>query len=170
MSIADLEVRRMYELGLRDARDSDASGLIELIGSVFREYPNCVLDVDGELPELRHIASSFAEWRGRFWVAERQRRIVGCIGCTPSDEPGGLELKKLYVAETERLSGLGSRLVSLVEQEARLRRVRFIDLWSDTRFMTAHRFYERRGYQSSGTTRELHDKSDTVESYFRKAL
>jgi putative acetyltransferase len=160
----------MYELVLRDARDSDAAGLIELIGSVFREYPNCVLDVDGELPELRHIASSFAEWRGRFWVAERQRRIVGCVGCTPSAEPGGLELKKLYVAESERVSGLGSRLVSLVEQEARVRRARFIDLWSDTRFVTAHRFYERRGYQYGGVTRELHDKSDTVEGYFRKAI
>src|SRR5262245_45714447 len=170
MAIADLEVRRMYELVLRDARDSDSSGLIELIGSVFGEYPNCVLDVDGELPELRHIARSFAGWCGRFWVAERERRIVGCVGCTPSLEPGGLELKKLYVAESERLSGLGSRLVGLVEHEARARRVRFIDLWSDTRFVTAHRFYERRGYARGAVTRELHDKSATVEAYFRKAL
>ncbi len=155
---------------IRDARDSDEAGLIELIGSIFAEYPNCVLAVDEEIPELRHIATSFADWDGRFWVAERQGRIVGCVGLTPAHEPGGIELKKLYVAASERRSGLGGRLTELVIAEARKRGARFIDLWSDTRFVTAHAFYEHRGFAKSGATRELHDLSDTVEYYFRREL
>lgn len=155
---------------IREGRDSDEAGLIELIGSVFAEYPNCVLAVDEEIPELCHIATSFAGWDGRFWVAERDGRIVGCIGLTPAHEPDGVELKKLYVAESERRSGLGGRLTELVVAEARVRGARFIDLWSDTKFETAHRFYEKRGFKRSGETRELHDLSDTVEYYFRREL
>ncbi len=164
----------MYRVGvaasIRDARDSDEAGLIELIGSVFAEYPNCVLAVDEEIPELRHIATSFAGWDGRFWIAERDGRIVGCIGLTPAHDPGGIELKKLYVAASERQTGLGSRLTDLVVTEARARGARFIELWSDTKFETAHRFYAKRGFEMTGATRELHDLSDTVEYYFRREL
>jgi len=158
------------DITLRDARDDDADGLIELIGSVFTEYPNCVLDVDGELPELRRIARAFRELNGRFWVAERCGRIVGSAGCAPSTEPGGVELKKLYVAASERRRGLGARLLALIEREAAQRGARFIDLWSDTLFETAHRFYEKRGFRRGPRTRELHDQSNTVEYYFRKPL
>lgn len=155
---------------LRDATDDDAEGLIALIGGVFDEYPGCILDVDGEMPELRRIASTFAEAGGRFWVAERGIQVIGSVGLSPGTDPSGVELKKLYVSRAAREIGLGSRLVELVETEARRRGARFIDLWSDTRFETAHGFYERRGWVRGPTTRELHDQSDTVEYYFRKEL
>jgi putative acetyltransferase len=155
---------------LRDARDDDAAGLIALIGGVFAEYPGCVLDVDGELPELRRIASAFAEKGGRFWIAERAAQVVGCIGLAPSGAPCGVELAKLYVARELREAGLGSRLVELVERTAREQDARFVELWSDTRFVTAHRFYEKRGYLRSPETRELGDLSHTVEFHYRKEL
>jgi putative acetyltransferase len=155
---------------LRPGRDSDAQGLIALIGGVFSEYPGCVLELDGEMPELRRIASYFAEHDGRFWVAEREGEIVGCIGLTPASDPRGIELKKLYVRSTERKSGLGGRLVALVEAAAHERGAAFIDLWSDTRFTTAHAFYEKRGWVRGPNTRELHDLSQTVEYYFSKPL
>jgi putative acetyltransferase len=155
---------------IREARDDDGPGLIALIGAVFDEYPGCVLDVDGEMPELHAIASAFRNAAGRFWVAEREGRIVGCIGVTPAKDPSGVELKKLYVAKSEREHGLGGKLVALVEQCAEQCGARFIDLWSDTRFTTAHAFYQRRGFVKGPLTRELHDKSDTVEFYFNRAL
>jgi len=152
---------------LRDARDDDALDVIELIGGVFGEYVSCMLDVDGEIPELRRIASWAREHGGEMWVAERDGRIVGCCGY--SDEGDHLELKKLYVHRRERTSGLGSIFASRVEAVGVAKGKRAIDLWSDTRFTTAHRFYERRGYVRGGT-RELGDKSATVEFYFRKEL
>lgn len=155
---------------IRDARDDDAEGLIALIGGVFAEYPGCVMDVDGELPELRRIASYFEEHAGEFWVAERGGVVVGCVGWSPAKDPGGVELKKLYVHASERQHGLGGRLVERVEARARELGATFIDLWSDTRFVTAHAFYERRGWKRGPTTRELYDKSHTVEYYFRKPL
>jgi N-acetylglutamate synthase-like GNAT family acetyltransferase len=152
---------------LRDARDEDALDVIELIGGIFAEYPGCMLDVDGELPELRRVASWAREHGGEFWVGERDGRIVGCCGYT--DVGDGLELKKLYVHRRERKSGLGSIFVDRVLAAAASKDKRYVDLWSDTRFSTAHRFYERRGWVR-GETRELGDKSDTVEFYFRKEL
>ena len=155
---------------IRDACDADADGLITLIGGCFAEYEGCLLDVDGELPELRAIATAFAGWGGRFWVAEHGERVVGCVGLSPSVDPGGVELRKLYVDRAFRRHGLGGTLTDRVEAEARRRGAPFVDLWSDTRFETAHRFYARRGYVDGGLTRDLHDRSASVERYFRKAL
>ena len=155
---------------IRPARDDDQDGLIALIGGCFAEYPGCVLDVDGEIPELRAIASYADKRNGRFWVAEADSTVVGCIGVAPAPDPDGVELLKLYVDSAMRGRGLGGRLVRLVEEEAARRHVAFIELWTDTRFESAHRLYERLGYQRLPETRELHDLSDTVEYHYRKRL
>jgi len=160
----------MEPVQIRAARDDDADELIALIGAVFDEYPGCVLDVDGEMPELRAIASAFSTAGGRFWVAEQARRLIGCIGLTPAIAHGGVELRKLYVARTGRRRGLGSHLCGLVETEGRQRNAAFLELWTDTRFGDAHRLYERLGYVRLPETRDLHDKSATVEYHYRKEL
>jgi putative acetyltransferase len=153
---------------IRPVRDEDALDLIELIASVFGEYRGCVTDVDGEMPELRGMATYIDQVGGEYWVAERDGRIVGMGGYGKSGE--GVELKKLYVHRRERGTGLGARIVDLIEAAAKERRAPFIELWSDTRFTTAHAFYEKRGYVRGPDTRELHDLSKTVEYYFRKTL
>jgi len=149
---------------VRPASDADAAGVIALIAGVFEEYPGCVLDVDREEPDLRAPASRFE----RFWVAEEGGAVVGCIACAARD--GSMELKKLYVARAARRKGLGSRLVALVEDEARSRGVPRVKLWSDTRFEAAHALYERLGYTRTGATRDLHDLSRTTEFHFVKDL
>jgi putative acetyltransferase len=157
------------ELVLRPARDSDSSGVITLIASVFTEYPGCVLDVDAEEPELRAPATLFE----RFWVLERGSRIVGCIGLDThvgaSGEPC-VELEKLYLANELRGLGWGRGLVELVEGHARERGLPLVELWSDTRFTRAHAVYERLGYRRTGRERDLHDLSNTREYHFEKRL
>lgn len=159
---------------IRAAHDDDSLDLIELIGSVFGEYPHCVLDVDGEMPELRAIASWAKSHDGGFWVAvvpdgtSPAGRIVGMVGYAKAGD--GIELKKLYVHRRARVGGLGGKLLSVVESRAAEERARFIELWSDTRFTTAHAFYQRRGYVKGPSTRDLNDKSNSVEYYFRKVL
>jgi putative acetyltransferase len=152
---------------VRHARDDDGPGLIRLIGDVFAEYPGCVLDVDGELPELRSIATAFAAMGGQFWVAELGATIVGSVGWTPTGEHAVIELRKLYVARASRRRGLGNTLCQQIEQAARDSAARAIELWSDTRFIDAHRLYAKRGYVRGDATRDLHDKSHTTEFSFR---
>ncbi len=159
----------MEDVVFRDARDEDAQGLISLIGGVFAEYPGCVLDVDGELPELRVIATHFRSKGGRFWVAQRRGEVIGCIGLSPRPNRG-IELHKLYVRKDVRRQGIGTRLCEFVESSAKERGASHLELWTDTRFETAHQVYEKRGYVRGPSTRELHDKSATVEYYYRKDL
>jgi len=167
---------------IREATDEDALDLIELIGSVFGEYAGCVLDVEGELPELRRLASWAKERGGTFWVAddEAKGRVVAMGGFTVNEASSGpegfapngtgLELRKLYVHRKARTGGLGAQILDRVEQAARDRNARYIEMWSDTRFTTAHRFYEKRGYVRGPVTRDLHDLSKSVELYFKKEL
>ncbi|MCH7616588.1 MAG: GNAT family N-acetyltransferase [Chloroflexi bacterium] len=154
---------------IRDARDDDSDGLIRLIGDCFSEYPGCVLDVEGEAPELISPATWHKEAGGRLWVAEGDGTIVGCVAILPEAERSA-ELKKLYVSSELRRLGLGARLCGLVEAEARRRGATTVMLWSDTRFEDAHRLYEGRGYERGPDTRELHDASKSVEYYFRRSL
>ena len=154
---------------IRDARDDDSDGLIRLIGDCFSEYPGCVLDVEGEAPELISPATWHKEAGGRLWVAEGDGTIVGCVAILPEAERSA-ELKKLYVSSELRRLGLGARLCGLVEAEARRRGATTVMLWSDTRFEDAHRLYEGRGYERGPDTRELHDVSKSVEYYFRRSL
>lgn len=153
---------------IREARDADAEGLIALIGACWAEYEGCILDVDGEVPELRAIATWFAARGGRFWVGEADGRIVASVGFVPAGS--GVELCKLYVDRSRRRAGLGSRLVGLVEAAAGERGAGFVELWSDTRFLDAHRLYERLGYVRRPGTRVLGDLSNTVEYHYCKAL
>ena len=155
------------EIRIREARDEDAAGLIALIEPIYSEYEG-VLFLLEEMPELERIATTYTRSDGVFWVAFRGERLVGSIGWVPAGE--GIELRKLYVARDERRQKLGHRLARLVEDTARDRGASFVELWSDVKFTTAHRFYEARGYLRDGRTRRLYDKSDTVEYYFRLRL
>jgi putative acetyltransferase len=103
-------------------------------------------------------------------VAESGGKLLACAGLVSTGNPAVMEMKKLYVAREARQMGLGARLCSLVEAEAMSRAATAIELWSDTRFLDGHRLYERRGYVRGPSTRELHDKSNSVEYYFRKPL
>jgi putative acetyltransferase len=139
-----------------------------------------VFDVDAELPELYALATHFANREGRLWVAERaDGAIVGMIGVaparkqgerTPQRDPSGVELHKLYVAREARRTGLASKLLALVENEARRRKSAFIELNTDTRFVEAHAFYERHGFVRQPGEWPLNDLSNSIEFRYRKEL
>ncbi|GAA3389899.1 GNAT family N-acetyltransferase [Cryptosporangium minutisporangium] len=167
--IRHVEMRKALPV-IRPVADSDSAGLIELIGTVWGEYPGCVLDVDAEEPWLRAPASYYAANGGRMWVAELDGAIVGSVAIRSGAESDTAELKSLYVGAAARRHGLGEVLTSLAEEEAVRLGVRQVELWTDTRFADAHRFYARLGYTQLPGTRELHDLSGTVEYPFVKAF
>lgn len=53
---------------------------------------------------------------------------------------------------------------------ARQQQADSLHLWTDTRFTTAHRVYERLGYVRLPEIRELHDRSNSVEYHYEKRL
>ena len=155
---------------IRPGRDGDAAGFIALIGDCWAEYPGCILDVDGELPELRALASWFAAAGGALWAAEDAvGAVVGMVGTRPMrDADQGWEICRMYVAAARRGSGLAGRLLDTAEAHARAGGAKRLVLWTDTRFTRAHGFYEGRGYVRQGAIRILDDVSKSLEFRYAK--
>ncbi len=155
---------------LRAARDEDSDSLIALVAAAYAEQPGCVMDLPGVDEDLTAPATVAAARGGRWWVLERDGRIVGSIGTGPLSADGVLELKRCYLDVGLRGRGLATRLITRVETHARGLGATAVELWSDSRFTGAHHRYTTLGYHDTGRTRELHDPSDTTEHHFRKEL
>lgn len=157
-------------VAIRPARDSDAQDLFGLLALCFADYPGCYVDPHDDLPELLAPAASMARKGGAFWVAEDERgRVCACVS-VDFPEAGFAELHRLYVRPDQRRQGLAERLIRLAEDHARGRGAGRMVFWSDTRFVTAHRLYDRLGYERIGGTRNLGDISNSVEYRFEKDL
>lgn len=154
---------------IRPARDADGPAVASLIAAVFSEYEGCVFDWS-EFPELRAPAAAFAARGGMMWVAARDEAVVGCGAVAPAADAQTFELFKFYVAKTERGSGLAQRLFETALSFARDRGARRIVLWSDTRFLAGHRFYEKHGFARGPEKRFLADLSDSWEYSFSRNL
>ncbi len=152
---------------LRAGRDEDAAGFIALIGACWAEYPGCVMDLDGEVPELRALASYFAGQGGALWAAEQGGCVVGMVGTRPLGD-GAWEVCKMYTYASQRGSGLAQALLAVAEGHARGQGATAMRLWSDTRFDRAHRFYEKCSYVRAGPIRALDDLSHSLEFDYGK--
>ncbi len=154
---------------IRLGTDADGPRCADLIRDVFAEYPGCLF-LPEEMPELAALASHFAARGGRLWVAEVGGDLVGCLGVDRAPLTDGMELHKLYVARPARGHGLARRLCEQAEAFARERGAGFVELWTDTRFLEAHRFYERLGFTRLVGRRALDDASRSYEFHYRKRL
>lgn len=156
---------------VRPARDEDGDALGWLMARCWADYPGSYFDRHGEMKGLDTIATDFETAGGMAWAAVRDDRIIGSVAVAPVGDVGGAwEVTKVYVDPRLRRSGLGRRLMDLAEEHVADRGGRRIVLWTDYRFETAHRFYERLGYARDGRTRTLADLSNTMEYFYAKRL
>lgn len=162
---------RIADAIVRPANDDDSDRVIALIHDVYREYQGCVLLVDEEEPELRSPASSFYHLGGKFWVAECGDQVCGTVALTPTDAPHVARLNKLYVSPHARGRGIGQALCNLVERTARNdMSADMMMLYTDSRFLNAHRLYERLGYDRQPGLVHRADASKSVEYVYTKRL
>ncbi len=169
-TICDAATDSRNDAVIRVARDKDADGLITLIRAIYEEYPGCIFDLEHELPELKKPASFFARAGGRLWVAECGGAVVASCGFLPADKPQGLELHKVYLRRDHRGSGLAARMFDTALAAAQAQGALFIELWTDTRFRAAHRFYEKLGFIRSPGERLLDDLSRSSEYHYLRPL
>jgi GNAT superfamily N-acetyltransferase len=78
------------------------------------------------------------------------------------------EICRVYVAASQRGTGLALALMEAAESHARAAGAEVIRLWSDTRFTRAHTFYAKLGYVRQGPIRVLNDLSNSLEFPFIK--
>lgn len=153
---------------IREGADSDAEGFIRLIGEAWAEYPNCILDVDGENPELRALVTHFGKVGGAVWTADQGGEVVGMVAVRPLGSDNAWEICRVYVRRDQRGTGLAHQLLDLGERRALDAGAERLVLWTDTRFDAAHAFYEKRGYVRSGSIRILDDISNSLEFRYAK--
>ena len=155
---------------LRDAVDDDSWELVALIGACWGEYPGCVMDVHGECRDLLAPASAYRAARGWIGVVTDPCGTVVASGAFRRLDAATADLERLYVARRWRRRGLAAAIVGELERRAREAGCERMELWSDTRFGSAHALYGRLGYLATGRSRDLADLSGTVEAHFHKDL
>ena len=154
---------------IRPGQDQDADPLIALIWACWSVYPGVLMDVDGEMPELRALATYYQRKGGALWVAEQDGALLGMIATCPLDA-GAWEICRVYVHPSLHGSGLGHRLLAAAEAHAIAQGAQGLKLWSDTRFSRAHRFYEKCSYVRVGAIRVLNDISNSLEYCYAKPV
>lgn len=152
----------------REARDSDGAAIMALVEHCFADYAGCVLDKANDCPDLFAPATYYRDLGGKLWVVD-DGGLIATVAWHPLDAARA-ELKRLYVHADARRQGLGATLGSLVEDSARTRGIKTMELWTDTRFDAAHRLYDRLGYALQPETRDLQDLSNSIEYQFIKTL
>jgi N-acetylglutamate synthase-like GNAT family acetyltransferase len=150
----------------RPATSEDTDGIINLVAEVYSEY-DCVLYAEEEEPYLLRAGDYFRQTGGEFWVVEDAERIKATVAVRLTDDSS--ELKTLYVHPSLRRQGWGKRLVELAMEHARRAGRRHMFLWSDTRFLDAHRLYRKMEFAECGI-REINDSNNSVEYGFEKQL
>ena len=153
---------------LRPGRDEDGPALVALIAGCWAEYPGCVMD-ETEHAHLQAPATHYARQGGTLTVAEDEAgRVVACVSTRRAGDD--LEVKGVYVEAVHRGTGLAQSLLRSVEAEARTRNASRLILWSDTRFLRAHRFYQREGFVAAGPIRALNDLSNSLQYPYAKPM
>ncbi len=84
---------------------------------------------------------------GCFLIARRGEEILGCVGLVPvEDRAGTAEVKRLWVAQAARGTGLGTRLMAAIEAQARAAGVSRLVLDTNGVLVEAVAFYRRAGW------------------------
>ena len=104
----DLEVRPFVE--------DDRYAVASLMRAILLEYK--IMDDVGALSaDLSKIARRYAGDSACFWVLKYENEVIGTIGLRPHGEFTA-EIEKLYLRRKFRKRGIGSKLLSFVEEQA----------------------------------------------------
>ena len=98
-------------------------------------------------PDLLNIANFYQTGSGGFWVALSDGHVVGTIALRDIGNNQGA-LRKMFVKDTHRggKTSVAFRLLERLVQSATTARVKDLYLGTTERFVAAHRFYEKNGF------------------------
>jgi N-acetylglutamate synthase-like GNAT family acetyltransferase len=99
-------------------------------------------------PDLQDIPAFYQRGAGNFWVALSEGQVVGTVGLLDIGNHQGA-LRKMFVHASYRGPGHGvsRRLLDTLLEWSRAREVKDVYLGTTEKFLAAHRFYERNGFQ-----------------------
>jgi len=140
---------------------AEAAGLIYALDrDLCERYPG--------LPIHGIDAATFREAGGVFLIGRLADIAVACGALRPMDEPGVVELKRMYVRDSLRGRGFGRAMLAALEEIAVQRRYRTIRLETGGSQPEAIALYESAGYQRIPCYGD--HASDPISRCFEKQL
>jgi N-acetylglutamate synthase-like GNAT family acetyltransferase len=129
-----------------------ADGVAALIVGIQRDEFQIPITLKDQ-PDLEEIPVFYQQGAGNFWVAVLGREVVGTVGLL---DLGNYQaaLRKMFVHAAYRGSGHGvsARLLETLLEWSHARGVKEVYLGTTEKFLAAHRFYERNGFQQVTAT------------------
>jgi putative acetyltransferase len=147
---------------LRPACNYDGGEIAALIDRVYREHGDRLAARRGDR-DLLTIEESFWAKNGAFVLLEAAHErsnageIIGTAAMMPLPCAGAATLRRFYVAPQHRGRGAGKTLIRWALSWAKLRGYERLEFWSDSRFASGHRFFERIGLRRIPEERDMHD-------------
>lgn len=120
--------------------------VVDLIVPIQREEFGIQVTVDDQ-PDLLAIPSFYQSQSGGFWLALDGQKVVGTIGLRDIGNRQGA-LRKMFVKATRRGGEhrVAARLLTHLIDASRVKGISEIFLGTTERFVAAHRFYEKNGF------------------------
>ena len=99
-------------------------------------------------PDLQDIPAFYQHGAGNFWVALSEGKVVGTVALLDLGNSQGA-LRKMFVHASHRgaAHGVSARLLATLLEWAVTHEVKQVYLGTTEKFLAAHRFYERNGFQ-----------------------
>ena len=124
-----------------------AAAVLDLVLSIQQQEFGLPVSADSQT-DLLDIPGHYQRGNGNFWTALSDGQVVGTIGLLDIGQ-GRTALRKMFVAAPMRGSrqGVAQRLLGTLLHWCRERGV--IEVWLGTteKFLAAHRFYEKNGFE-----------------------
>lgn len=135
-------------LTIRPIQVSDNEALAKIIRRCFHDFQAPTAGTVYEDPTTDDLYSLFQKEKSALWVAEWNKKIVGCCGVYPSENlpEGFVELVKLYLTAEARGKGIGKALMNRSIESAREFGYSKIYIESLPEFNTAVSLYKKAGF------------------------
>jgi len=138
---------RNTDLGILPFECQYANSTAELILEIQRDEFGFSITL-ADQPDLSNIEQYYQQGTGNFWVALNDERVIGTIALLDIGD-GQAALRKMFVGAEYRGSrpGVAHQLLGTLLNHAKDQGVREIYLGTTDKFLAAHRFYEKNGFE-----------------------
>lgn len=135
-----------------------AQGVVDVILPIQRIEFDIPISLEAQ-PDLQDIAGFYQKGLGNFWVALNKGEVVGTVALVDIGM-NQVALRKMFVSATYRGAehGVARRLLDTLLQWCLERGVKEIFLGTTSKFLAAHRFYEKNAFTEI-------DRSQLPESF-----
>jgi ribosomal protein S18 acetylase RimI-like enzyme len=103
----------------------------------------------------------------KIFVYEQDGNIAGFMELLKNGKL--LEIKKIYVSSKYYRHGIGSNLIEYAQKISYLENIQLISLWVLEKNMIGRRFYEKRGFFTTGIVKNL-ERYNSNQVEYRKLL